>query len=120
MQKKEYKEFIEPYSVRKNSVIEFCKIHKPSVICDVHALKDIAGPAGWDPKLEAIVVTPETYKSVDIINQIRSEKGLNILKDRVIPLIESPEEMKKIRDDNKISSSTIRRMLALQIQQAHK
>lgn len=75
-------------------------------------MNDIAGPAGIDPTIQAILVTKETFKSVDIINEIRKKNNLEPLEYEVIDLIESDEEMRKIKEDIKISSTTIRKYLA--------
>lgn len=62
------------------------------------------------------MVTPETLKSVDFINDIRSKANLKALDHLEIPLIGSTEEMKAVRDDYKISSSTLRMMKSLEAQ----
>lgn len=112
LQNKEYKEYIQDYDVRKKNVEEYCNKVKPEVICNIQRLTDIAGPAGTDPTIQAILVTTETYKSVPIINEIRKKNNLDPIECEVIDLVKSNEEMRKIKDDIKVSSTTIRKYLA--------
>lgn len=64
-------------------------------------ISDPIGPAGKDEDLEAIVVSEETQRGAEKINQVRAEKGLPELDVVVVPLV--------IADDGKpISSVRIR------------
>ena len=111
LQNKLYKEFIQDFDLRKKIIEDYCHLHKPEVECNIVRLTDVAGPSGSDPTIQAILVTEETSKSVPIINEMRIKGGLDPLASETISLIESDEELKKIKDDFKVSSTTIRKYL---------
>ena len=68
---------IEPCSVRISKLREFVnRFNKPYEIKEIF---DVFGTADKDPDLDAIVVSEETEKSADIINQERRKNNLNPL-----------------------------------------
>lgn len=58
--KKTYKEYLEPLDVRIKAVRDFLAMFKPGLIYDVVPINDVCGPAGWDPDIQALVVSKET------------------------------------------------------------
>jgi pantetheine-phosphate adenylyltransferase len=57
---KGYKEYLEPISVRIDAVRDFLAMFKPGLIYDVVPINDVYGPTGWDPDIQALVVSKET------------------------------------------------------------
>lgn len=58
--KKANKQYIQPISSRIASVRSFVKMFKPSIKCDAVPIQDVYGPTGWDPNIQALVVSRET------------------------------------------------------------
>lgn len=58
--KKEYKEVLEPLETRIDRVRGFLTLFKPSLVYDIVPIKDVYGPTGWDPNVQALVVSKET------------------------------------------------------------
>lgn len=92
-------EKIEDYETRKNYVVEYGQQH--GFQFDVDALFDPWGPAITDPNADVIVVSRETRKSADTINEIRASKGFSQL-----DVITIPWQM----ENNEIVSSTKKRL----------
>jgi pantetheine-phosphate adenylyltransferase len=76
--KKAYAEFLEPYEVRKDNVIKFCRRVNPHLFESeserVHlvGLSDPIGPTGTDPDLQALILTREVEKGGIMINNARA------------------------------------------------
>lgn len=58
--KKANKQYIQPISSRIASVRSFVKMFKPSIECNAVPIQDVYGPTGWDPNIQALVVSRET------------------------------------------------------------
>lgn len=41
-------------------VREFLTFFKPELVLDIVTLNDVYGPTGWDPNIQALVVSKET------------------------------------------------------------
>jgi inosine/xanthosine triphosphatase len=67
---------------------------------ELMVIDDPIGPAGSDPDIEAIVVSLETVKGAERVNEERSRRGL-------APLEVISIELVKAEDDRRISSSRI-------------
>ena len=93
---KQYREIIQPYSIRKNAIKEYLKKIKANYI--IEELKNPWGPAPNDREADVIVVSNETKTSANYINKMRRENGLNLLDIFIIPWIWTP--------DNTLISST--------------
>jgi pantetheine-phosphate adenylyltransferase len=57
---KNYKEVLEPLSVRTERVRKFLEMFKPGVVYDIVPITDVYGPTAWDPNIQALVVSKET------------------------------------------------------------
>lgn len=97
--KKTLGEMIEPYDDRKQSVLDFLK----NAACnhEVGPLYDPYGPAPNVPEADLMVVTTETEKTANKINDMRKEKGFNELDIIIIPWLKD--------EDGTLISSTRRR-----------
>ncbi|MEK7513616.1 MAG: DUF359 domain-containing protein [Patescibacteria group bacterium] len=94
---KAYPESIEPYSVRRQSIIQF---HPDKII----PLSDIYGPAATSPFIKTIICSPLTRPNVELINQKRKLNNLNYLS-----VIETP--LVKCADGLPLASTRIRQGL---------
>ena len=60
LQKKANKHILEPFPIRKERTHQFLTLFKPSVEYDIVPITDVYGPTGWDPNIQALVVSRET------------------------------------------------------------
>ena len=60
LQKKANKEVLQPLSERIECTRKFLELFKPGLIYDLVPITDVAGPTGWDPNVQALVVSKET------------------------------------------------------------
>ncbi|CAE6498718.1 unnamed protein product [Rhizoctonia solani] len=115
--KKANKQYIQPITKRTASVTSFVRMFKPSIECDAVPIQDVYGPTGWDPNIQALVVSRETLGGASSVAQLRSEKSLPPLDLFVIDVISSssvvlPERDTAVLRDSKLSSTHIREWLA--------
>ncbi|KAF8758306.1 Cytidylyltransferase-like [Rhizoctonia solani] len=115
--KKANKRYIQSISERTASVRSFVRMFKPSIECDAVPIQDVYGPTGWDPNIQALVVSRETLGGASSVAQLRSEKSLPPLDLFVIDVISSgsvllPEQDTAVLRESKLSSTSIREWLA--------
>lgn len=84
---KKLKHMIDSHEVRKRQLRKF--LYQEGVLgrAVIMPLNDVYGPKVFDPKPEAIVVSPETRKGGDLINQERQKAGLEELEIIEIPTV---------------------------------
>ena len=107
LKKKNLKIFLQNFKDRKSGLEKFLSSvdYCDQITFDVQEINDAVGPAGTISDLTAITVSEETRGGVEVINNIRQEKGLNSLAGHVCPvLLDNTSKMSE-----KISSSTIRK-----------
>ncbi|KAJ0966517.1 hypothetical protein J5N97_023434 [Dioscorea zingiberensis] len=102
--KKELADLIEPVEKRMKAVEDYLKSVKPGLIVQVEPITDPFGPSIVDDKLDAIIVSKETFSGGISVNEKRAEKGLPELKIEVVDLLSGGES------DEKLSSSALRRL----------
>lgn len=78
---------INEYEFRKNHLLEFIKKIASEDRCIIVPLDNPYGPTIHDKSIEAILVSKESEKAVDIINRIRIDNGFKSLKIISIELI---------------------------------
>ncbi|KAG8716200.1 hypothetical protein FRC11_007374 [Ceratobasidium sp. 423] len=115
--KKANKQYIQSITERTASVTSFVRMFKPSIECDAVPIQDVYGPTGWEPDIQALVVSRETLGGASSVAQLRSEKSLPPLDLFVIDVISSssvvlPERDTAVLRDSKLSSTHIREWLA--------
>ncbi|GAA6013668.1 hypothetical protein JCM10207_004810 [Rhodosporidiobolus poonsookiae] len=87
LKNKKFAHLLEPLQQRVRTVERFVELVRPSIVHDVVPIRDVYGPTGWDPEIEALVVSDETRAGGDTINTLRKEKHLNPLDVHVINLV---------------------------------
>ncbi|XP_046623301.1 bifunctional coenzyme A synthase [Neodiprion virginianus] len=102
-------ELIEPTEKRIERVKEFLEDIDPSLAYDIVSINDMYGPTKDDPSFEMIVVSEETVRGGDKINEVRVKKGLNKLAMDVIRLEADPHYQE--HEEEKLSSSNYRMRL---------
>lgn len=71
---------IEPFEIRKKSLEEFIQSEYPKIDVKMIPIDDIFGPTLSDNSLDTLILTEETKKSGDLINDERRKRGLPTLK----------------------------------------
>lgn len=56
---------MEDLTVRTRRVHDFVARFKPGLTYDVVSINDVYGPTGWDPDIQALVVSRETVSGAD-------------------------------------------------------
>ncbi|XP_012256284.2 bifunctional coenzyme A synthase [Athalia rosae] len=102
-------ELIEPTEKRMKVLREFLEDVDPSLVYDIVSINDLYGPTKDDPTFEMIVVSEETIRGSDKINELRIQKGLSKLDVDVIDLEADPYYQE--HEETKISSSNYRMRL---------
>lgn len=84
---------IEPFEVRALRVLRYClrKARDQQKITIV-PLDDIQGPAGTDPRIEALVATEETFTGALSVNRFRVLRGLRPLVIEVVEPLLGPNK----------------------------
>ena len=63
--KKQFKEVLEPLPVRTERTRAFLELFKPGIEYFITPLNDVYGPTGYDPNVQALVVSKETLSGAD-------------------------------------------------------
>ncbi|CCF57641.1 hypothetical protein KAFR_0C06450 [Kazachstania africana CBS 2517] len=106
--KKRYKDELQSFEKRRASVIHFVNAFKPELRVEIIPLRDICGPTGTVPEIEALVVSRETIQGGELVNKTRKEKGMKELEIHIVNVLGGEET-----DGwgEKMSSTDIRRMI---------
>lgn len=103
---KKFSQTIEHFSVREQSVINFCKAEK--IIFETTMLNDVYGPTLADPGIDALCVTENTYKGAEQINAKRAELELSQLP--VLTAALSLDKVGKVIASERIRNGEINRV----------
>jgi len=101
LNKKQGSEFIQSFYLRKHYLLQFLSELNPNLTINIVELQEPCGPTK-DQYFEGLIVTKETIKGGDFINNIRQENNLEKLRVFVTGLVNSEQ-------DDKISSGDIRK-----------
>ncbi|KAG8862021.1 hypothetical protein FRB96_002464 [Tulasnella sp. 330] len=109
-------EVLEPLSYRMEQVRRFMTSFKPSLEYEIVPIEDVYGPTGWDPDIQALVVSKETQTGADSISDRRMEKSLSPLEVFVIEVISPSASVMTLDDakqlkEAKMSSTFIRQWI---------
>ncbi|TFY77650.1 hypothetical protein EWM64_g6361 [Hericium alpestre] len=113
LQKKANKHVLESLDTRMRRVRRLLELFKPGLIYDIVPINDVYGPTGWDPNIQALVVSQETLSGGEAIDRHRMEKSLPPLRTYVIDVISHSsarlnEEDLELMRQTKMSSTFIR------------
>lgn len=95
-----------PLQQRMNEVREFLDSIDSTLSYEIVPIQDPFGPTATDPDLDLIVVSAETMKGGEKINEIRRAKNFRELEIHSIPLVEIKQVLKE--KEKKVSSSNQR------------
>ncbi|XP_029158217.1 bifunctional coenzyme A synthase [Nylanderia fulva] len=108
-------ELIQPCTQRITGIKEFLEDVDPSIMHNVVPINDMYGPTKEDPTLEMIVVSEETKRGGDKVNELRLQKNLSKLDIYTVEL--ALDECYNDIEESKISSSNHRiRLLGTRLQ----
>ncbi|KAF8660619.1 hypothetical protein AX16_001598 [Volvariella volvacea WC 439] len=113
LQGKSNKHVLQKLPERMERVRQFLSLFKPGIVYDIVPIQDVYGPTGWDPNIQALVVSKETLSGADSIHAHRANHSLPALQTFIIDVI-SPSESSLDHDDlemlkkTKMSSTFIR------------
>lgn len=111
-------ELIEPCEQRIKALKDFLEDVDSSLKYNLVAISDIYGPTKDDPKLNLLVVSEETVRGGEKVNQLRKERNLSQLDIHVVKLMS--DEQSDENEDPKISSSNERiRLLGTRLRQTN-
>lgn len=97
-------ELMEPVSKRIANVQKYLSDVCPELKYNVKPIQDPMGPTKSDPTMELIVVSAETLRGGEKVNEKRKEVDLPLLDIVSIDLVEFPDHLSE--EEAKISSST--------------
>ncbi|KAJ2482633.1 hypothetical protein IWW56_000975 [Coemansia sp. RSA 2131] len=119
LEKKKYKELLEPYRVRELNTLLFLRKIRKDIIVELAPISDPYGPTSVDASIEALVVSQETLNGSKALNVRREENGLAPMHLMPIDLIVTPSDgaqnsmQASVNNSGlKISSTAIRAALA--------
>ncbi|KAI8063037.1 hypothetical protein BDF21DRAFT_347369 [Thamnidium elegans] len=112
--KKKHRELIDSTDKRVKAVQEYLNLAKRTIQYEVVPITDPFGPTVTDPTIDALVVSKETLKGGDLVNNERDMRGYPPLELRIIDVISSENASVQGKDMDvlKISSSWIRDYIA--------
>lgn len=106
LQGKKYQEHLQSYQNRVQNAVEFINRVKPNLQLDPIAIRDVCGPTGYIADIDGLVVSRETIKGGEFVNNTRKGKGMKELQVHVINVIGGEEED---GFKNKLSSTQLRK-----------
>ena len=98
---KKFKDQLESFEVRKNNVLKFVNYVDKALVFDILPINDVCGPTGYEPNIQALIVSKETEAGGQTINKVRKEKALRELDVFVVDILGGNE---------KLSSTTLRQL----------
>ncbi|XP_017887974.1 bifunctional coenzyme A synthase [Ceratina calcarata] len=103
-------ELIEPCPTRIMHLRDFLEDIDSTLTYNIVPIQDMYGPTRTDPTLDMIVVSEETKRGGEKVNELREQLNLKKLDIRVVRLVRDKDHRE--HEENKISSSNLRiRML---------
>ncbi|KIM65345.1 hypothetical protein SCLCIDRAFT_1212514 [Scleroderma citrinum Foug A] len=117
LQRKSYRDLLEPFHTRVEKTRSFLQMFRQDLEYDLVAISDVYGPTGWDPNIQALVVSKETLPGATAIAKERARKGLPALETFVIDVISADSDKLDHEDaellrQTKMSSTYIREWIS--------
>nr|AGU68185.1 pantetheine-phosphate adenylyltransferase [Herpetomonas muscarum] len=100
--KKKFAEKLQPIEERTKAAESFLRRIRPDLTLELAAISDVSGGTDTIPDVEALTVSPETERSLSIINDLRAKNG------GLAPLVGVPIPYVTAPDGRVISSTEIR------------
>lgn len=104
---KQYAEYMQSFQKRKSEVQDFLNLIKPGLQLNIQEINDICGPTAQIENINALVLSEESRKGGDYVNNVRQEKGWSPLELVVIDVIGGSDTE---HFGDKLSSTDYRRM----------
>lgn len=101
-------ELILPVEERIKEVEVFLNEIDPTLKYDIVPISDVYGPTKSDPDMEMIIVSKETEKGGQKVNELRKQNGLSELEIFCIELVENDDDCQDEIKECKVSSSNKR------------
>lgn len=98
---KKYREALHPYDERARTATSFVRLLRPDLEVEAVAMHDMYGPTATEQDMQALVVSHESRKGGDLVNDKRKELGWNTLEIIDVSLVLDWKE--------KLSSTDLRR-----------
>lgn len=112
LQKKQYKEYLQSFELRLRITNEFVqKCGRQSQEYDIYKINDVYGPTGYLKPIDCLVLSKESAKGGEMVNQRRQELDLPQLKVFTIDLVGG---------DDKLSSTDLRKLEMEEHEQSNK
>lgn len=89
---KKYVEYMESFEIRVRNVNSFVKIIKPGLFPDIYEINDVCGPTAQVESIDALVVSLESYKGAEFVNNKRRQLGWKPLDVYTIGVLGGNEE----------------------------
>ncbi|KAG7451410.1 Nucleotidylyl transferase [Guyanagaster necrorhizus] len=105
LKNKAYKHVLEDIQTRKDRVRNFLTLFRPGIVYEIVIISDVYGPTGWDPNIQALVVSAETMSGAKAIISHRASQSLPALEIFIIDVI-SPTSSKLDHEDHEILKQT--------------
>jgi phosphopantetheine adenylyltransferase len=83
-------DLIQPFPDRAAAVVRFVYKVNPNLSVSCEPLHDVAGSAATCPSIDLLVLSEETIKGGDYVNEMRKANGLNVLHYAAINLVTMP------------------------------
>lgn len=113
LEKKKFPECLEPLQVRIDRTIAFInRVLQPSVRYDIYEINDVCGPTGFVSDIDCLIVSQESAKGGDYVNNYRRERGLSLLKVITIKVVGEDGGSEQNSWKGKISSTDIREIIS--------
>jgi len=104
LKNKKHGDVMQPYALRASTTLWFLQAIDPSLTYEIIEINDPYGPTLTGPSFNAIIVSEETRKGADEINEKRRANGLLPLEVIVVGLVKAPSGL----GDGKLSSTALR------------
>ncbi|PPQ91402.1 hypothetical protein CVT25_014290 [Psilocybe cyanescens] len=116
LKNKANRHILENLDVRTEKVRQFLHFFKPEITPDIVPIHDVYGPTGWDPDIQALVVSKETLNGAEAIAAHRKAQNLPPLRTFLIDVISATNASLDHEDaewlkEHKLSSTFIRQWI---------
>lgn len=108
--KKLFGNLIELFDYRQTTVSRFVALARPDIPFEIYEINDVCGPAGFVRDMDALVVSHESHKGGQFVNDFRVKEGFRPLAIVSIDVIGNDEASEDNNWVGKLSSTLIREL----------